>query len=573
MLLWACATFSANNPSQPAELLVPRLLESLRARMRGCAWETLKPQALATVGWAGASLGWAADDELLRRVAEETWARLQSRRSAYSACSGFSGTRTSRSGPEQPPSQEQIEGEAAIARAQNDLSAAPLGESKEEGASALFKPQELANLAWAFARSGVAGSAGPFFFRWLAVVIRGPLPKTDPRQPSNITEITNVSWLGCFKLQELSTLLWACATRVDDLGELAPDLFDAAARELLRRDLRGLPVCPSLPASFATWSLTSSQRSHPPANAKAAKARERHILSHQALANILWAFASAGVRHDALMQRLAEELLRRPLADFSFQALGNSAWAFARLGVVPALLFSKLAAEVARRYALLGAASFSLDPFLGPSPGLFAGAQATARADQATEGAQANKSVSESVSPQFLANVMWAFAVADQPLSGVLPSMLRRLGPRERLENRVANVTQQALLANANDANVPGTVAYHGKRASGDAENARETEGLGELPTPARLAQNLLPADPPAHMPDFEMPSSATISAERSLSNLRFPARRLIPNALNEPREHLLRLQTSVCEALDALGVPFEQEHVVESLVCACGRQ
>jgi hypothetical protein len=75
--------------------------------------------------------------------------------------------------------------------------------------------------------------------------------------------------------------------------------------------------------------------------------------SPQHLASTVWAYATAGVRADALYAALAEAAMRNGVGSFTPQELANTVWAYAKAGVRAPALFAAVA-EAAVRTRLRG---------------------------------------------------------------------------------------------------------------------------------------------------------------------------------------------------------------------------
>jgi hypothetical protein len=73
-------------------------------------------------------------------------------------------------------------------------------------------------------------------------------------------------------------------------------------------------------------------------------------LNPQALANTLWAFATAGVAAPALFGAIDAEAQKK-IATFSPRALADTVWAYAKAGLEAPLLFEAVALEASKRMA------------------------------------------------------------------------------------------------------------------------------------------------------------------------------------------------------------------------------
>ena len=107
-----------------------------------------------------------------------------------------------------------------------------------------------------------------------------------------------------------------------------PALLDAIAEEAARRGL-----CDFKPQNLANmvWAYATAGHAAPALlDAVAKEAVNRlHEYIPQNLSNTAWAYATAGHPAPALLDAIAEEAARRGLRDFNSQDLANTAWAFA----------------------------------------------------------------------------------------------------------------------------------------------------------------------------------------------------------------------------------------------------
>lgn len=204
-----------------------------------------------------------------------------------------------------------------------------------------FSPQELNNLAWAFARLGHKGEATDTLFNGIGLEI-----EHRHRQ---------------FAPQDVGTTLWSFAT----MGYTHETVFTAAASRL---SLEAASKFKPQEASNSIWALATAGiqpkylnafdttlipakandisiiRKDPITQCFAAVAREimrrPNAFKEQELKDVLWGFSKAGVRHPLLFKRVAEHLVGdssleskdkpRGLEGFTPQGLGNLAWSYAR---------------------------------------------------------------------------------------------------------------------------------------------------------------------------------------------------------------------------------------------------
>ncbi|KAJ1639504.1 hypothetical protein T492DRAFT_608022 [Pavlovales sp. CCMP2436] len=191
-----------------------------------------------------------------------------------------------------------------------------------------FRPQNLANTAWAFATLGMPD---PRFFEAIA-------RESEQR-------------ISTFKPQELANTAWAFAT----LGMRAPRLFNAIAHESEHRIGSFEPQNLANTAwAFATLGVRAPQLFE-------AIARESELrvssLNPQELANTAWAFATLGTPAPRLFDAIASESEQR-IGSFKPQELANTAWVFAIAGTAHR---GALVTAVSARAAEMGLAAFSGD--------------------------------------------------------------------------------------------------------------------------------------------------------------------------------------------------------------------
>jgi hypothetical protein len=287
-----------------------------------------------------------------------------------------------------------------------------------------FKPQELANLVWAYASmefrddamlAAVARRAhalaeqvraagvgrvwstglGPRYRRLLLPTpcsrARARLRPRPPARPQ-------------FNEQELSNLIWG-------LGKL--HYADAALFDhLLRCVASKLHAFTPQGIANVAWGIATAGHADVPLFRRllAKCVRELPANDVQGLANMLWASAAIGVRDDAFMAAATAECCRR-VDDLSPQQLANVLWACATLGWADPRAVARLADAAAARsggfepqalsncawaFARLGAAG-------GVRPSVFEALAAAALPK------------ARSLSAQGCANLLWAFASAGAP--------------------------------------------------------------------------------------------------------------------------------------------------------------
>ena len=144
----------------------------------------------------------------------------------------------------------------------------------------------------------------------------------------------------------------------------------------------------------------------------------------QNLANLAWAFATAGRATHALLDAVAEESAGR-VRDFEPQHLANTAWAFATAGHAAPALFDAIGREAARRVRELNPQN------LANTAWAFATAGHAAPALFDAIGREAAGRVRE-LNPQALANTAWAFAKAGHAAPALFVAIGRESAGRVR---------------------------------------------------------------------------------------------------------------------------------------------
>ena len=187
-----------------------------------------------------------------------------------------------------------------------------------------FKPQEISNTAWAFAK---AEHQAPELFAAIAAEVL-------------------TRRLADFNLQGIVNIAWAFA-KVEDQ---APKLFAAIAAEVPTRRLADFK--PQDIANTA-WAFAKVEDQAPELFAAiAAEVRTRRLADFkpQEIANIAWAFAKAEHPAPELFAAIAAEVRTRRLADFNPQHIANTAWAFAKVEHQAPELFAAIAADMHGRF-------------------------------------------------------------------------------------------------------------------------------------------------------------------------------------------------------------------------------
>ena len=182
--------------------------------------------------------------------------------------------------------------------------------------------QELANVAWAFAKAGQPDTE-----------LFAALAREAERH------------LGAFNAQELANTAWAFAT----IGHPDAQLFAALARVAEQR------LGDFSPQGLANTAWAFATAGHLDATlfgAVAKMARQRlDGFNAQDLAHTAWAFAKLG-QFDAELFTAVARSTERHLESFNAQGLANTVWAFAKAGQLDAQLFAALAQSIERRSML-----------------------------------------------------------------------------------------------------------------------------------------------------------------------------------------------------------------------------
>ncbi|KAH8066009.1 hypothetical protein JL722_404 [Aureococcus anophagefferens] len=231
------------------------------------------------------------------------------------------------------------------------------------------QPQNLANICWAFAKSGCGSpDAVDALF---AAVGRSAVRRVDE---FNAQELGNTAWayatagrdhpalfdaiaasamprVDRFIAQNLANTVWAYATA----GHARPDLFDAVAREVARRADEFKPQ----ELANTAWAYATAHKALPgdrptkhrqlfDALADSADHRLRDF-NNQGLSNLAWAYASAGASdgNEALFEALGLQVSLR-VAEFRPQGLANLVWAYATAELYCPEVFEAVADEIAR---------------------------------------------------------------------------------------------------------------------------------------------------------------------------------------------------------------------------------
>ena len=285
-----------------------------------------------------------------------------------------------------------------------------------------FKPQDISSTAWAFAKAGhaalvlldaIAATAVPRLHEFNPQELAntaGAFAKAGHVAPVLLDAIAAVavSRLHDFQPQGLANMAWAFAKA----NQAAPALLDAIAAVAAPR----LGEFNSQNLANMVWAFAKASHAAPAlldAIAAVAVPRLREF-NQQDLANTAWAFAKAGHTASALLDAIATAAMLR-LRDFKPQELANTAWAFAKAGhAAPALLDAIATAAMPQLgdYIPQDLANMAWAfATAGQSAPVLLDALATAAAPRLRD-----------FNVQNLANMAWAFAVADHPAPALFNS-------------------------------------------------------------------------------------------------------------------------------------------------------
>jgi 2-polyprenyl-6-methoxyphenol hydroxylase-like FAD-dependent oxidoreductase len=294
--------------------------------------------------------------------------------------------------------------------------------------------QELANVAWAFAKVG-GGSYDPLF----TALARA----SEQRAASfNAQELANTAWafataghsnaplfaalaraiersLRDFTVQGLSNTMWAFAT----CGYADEKLFDAMARMVQQR----MGELSAQDLAQTAHAFAKVGHAHDTLFTALAGSAERLLdsFSAQGLANTVWAFSKAGHTDAALFTAFAGAIRRR-VTEFNAQDIANTAWAFAKACHQNTRLFSALARSAEQCLGQSNVQDLVNTAWAFSKLGEF-DASFFAAAAQAI----ASRRLDDLSAPQ-ISNIAWAFAKAElgDQLDGLLFQALARTAER-----------------------------------------------------------------------------------------------------------------------------------------------
>jgi hypothetical protein len=309
-----------------------------------------------------------------------------------------------------------------------------------------FKPQEIANILWAFATLGIKDKK--LFDDFANEIKKRNLSSFNPQDFANIlwafatlgikdkklfddfaNEIKKRN-LSSFKPQEFSNILWAFAT----LGIKDKKLFDGFANDIEKKNLTSFTPqnIANILWAFATLSIKDIKLFHAFAN-DIEKRNNLADFAPQAIANILWAFATLDIK-DKIFDDFANEIEKRNLSSFKPQEIANILWAFANLGIKDKKLFDDFASDIKRNL------SFFTPQHIANILWAFAtqGIKDKIIHDFAIEIEKRNL---RDFKPQDFANILWAFATLGIQDKNLFNSFANEIKIRTLTEFKVQQIT------------------------------------------------------------------------------------------------------------------------------------
>jgi len=219
-------------------------------------------------------------------------------------------------------------------------------------------------------------------------------------------QIVAYEHLGEFRPQALSNTVWAYATA----NVPHPKLFEKVANYIVESD--SLVRFDPQAISNTVWAYAKAGISHPKLFERVAKhvvesdSLDRFIPQH--LSNIVWAYATADVSHAKLFEKVANHIVESKSLDrFKPQTVANTVWAYATAQVSHPKLFQKVAdAAIQREREFSNSQHVANLLWANAAMGivdkqLFLSFMPTAG------------KLIDSYTNQGLANIAWAYAVAD----------------------------------------------------------------------------------------------------------------------------------------------------------------
>ena len=179
--------------------------------------------------------------------------------------------------------------------------------------------QEIANIAWAFAKSG--------YF--------------DAEMFTRLAEMAEKQ-MDRFNSQEITNVFWAFATVECDNAKLFKALAKAIERQLHAFNSQGL--------SNTAWALAKTGYVDAALFRTIAQTAQKNMdrFNAQDFSNLCWAFAKAGQYDAELFTTLAKHA-ERHMGNLSAQGLSNSVWSFAKAGHLNAELFTTFGKNIERK--------------------------------------------------------------------------------------------------------------------------------------------------------------------------------------------------------------------------------
>ena len=179
--------------------------------------------------------------------------------------------------------------------------------------------QEIANIAWAFAKSG--------YF--------------DPGMFANLAEMAEKQ-MDRFNSQEITNVFWAFATAECDNAKLFKALAKAIDGQLHGFNSQGL--------SNTAWALAKIGYVDATLFRTIAQTAQKNMdrFNAQDFSNLCWAFAKAGQYDAELFATLAKNA-ERHMGNLNAQGLSNSVWSFAKAGHLNAELFTTFGKNIERK--------------------------------------------------------------------------------------------------------------------------------------------------------------------------------------------------------------------------------
>ena len=250
----------------------------------------------------------------------------------------------------------------------------------------MFKLQHFANMVWSFSAAHISHT--PLFNKVAKVIVT--------------TVGTN------FKSQEISNILLAYARN----SHSSPKLFTKVAQVIIAQV--HLNVFNPQDLSITVWAYATAGEPHPLLFKKFAthivnELGDLHDFIPQHLTNILWSYAKIGEhKYMDLFDKIARVIVKRDLASFELRHLSITAWSFATMNIPHSTLFDNISdAAISRKcelqtqdttnllwaFASIGRVDDDLRLFVSLLSRV--------------------KEVMQALNCQNLANIAWAYAIAN----------------------------------------------------------------------------------------------------------------------------------------------------------------